>query len=52
MDKKKLQWALDIINKIEYSSDGFVKRYPSEREYAEAFAILDDHINPIKSFNS
>ena len=39
--KEKIQQALKTLKKIEYSSDGFVKRYPEESEYDEAIALLE-----------
>ena len=32
--------AIGVLNKIEYSSDGFVKRYPDEDEYKAAVSFL------------
>lgn len=44
---RTLDKALEVLNKIEYSSDGFVKRYPEDDEYQEALNYLhslkDEH---------
>ena len=34
--------ALDILDQIEYSSDGFVKRYPEQKEYEKALETLKE----------
>lgn len=46
--KQKIQQALNTLNKIEYSSDGFVKRYPDEPEYKEAIALLESIVEEKK----
>lgn len=46
--KEKVQQALKTLNKIEYSSDGFVKRYPEETEYKEAIALLESIVEEKK----
>lgn len=38
--QQKLNRAIAILDKIEYSSDGFVKRYPEPKDYDEAMALL------------
>lgn len=42
-------WALDTVNSIEYSGDGFVKRYPDETKFKRAIAVLEFHINSIQN---
>lgn len=46
--KEKIKQALATFGKIEYSSDGFVKRYPEEAEYAEAVSLLKSIIEEKK----
>lgn len=38
--KEKIRKAIATLDKIEYSSDGFVKRYPEPKEYNEAMQLL------------
>lgn len=35
-----VQQAFAVLDKIEYSGDGFVKRYPTEDEYEDALNFL------------
>lgn len=35
--------AIEILNKFEYSSDGFPKRYPEEAEFVSALAFLEQN---------
>ncbi|MET0980251.1 MAG: hypothetical protein ABWX90_03285 [Candidatus Saccharimonadales bacterium] len=46
--KEKIRKALVTLNKIEYSSDGFVKRYPEQKEYDEAVALLESIVKEEK----
>lgn len=38
--QRELKWAISIFNKIEYSRDGFPKRYPDEKDYSRALEII------------
>ncbi len=38
--KDDLAQAIETLGKIEYSSDGFVKRYPDEKDYDKAMGFL------------
>lgn len=34
--------ALEVLNRFEYSSDGFPKRYPEEADFVSALAVFQD----------
>lgn len=40
-----LKEAVDILSSFEYSSDGFVKRYPDEELYEQAVIFLYSKID-------
>ena len=45
---RNLEYAQHILDQIEFSGDGFVKRHPTMGEYQKAMLCLEDGIRELE----